>query len=98
LRKIELNINPVRANFVTSNFTGGFHDSDRDKIIERLVAQLTGTVKWIDNMHALSSVSQTIIEIGPGRPLKDFFKTIEVPCTSITTFSAASRAFEIKKN
>ncbi|MCK9276138.1 MAG: ACP S-malonyltransferase [Syntrophales bacterium] len=98
LREIESNINPDRAFFVTSNFTGGFHENNREKIIEHLIAQLTGTVKWIDNMHALSSVSQKIFEIGPGRPLRDFFKTIEISCTSITTLSAASRVFEAEKD
>jgi len=34
-----------------------------------------------------------IYELGPNRPLREFFKTIGVNCTSITTFSSAQRVF-----
>jgi [acyl-carrier-protein] S-malonyltransferase/trans-AT polyketide synthase/acyltransferase/oxidoreductase domain-containing protein len=78
---------------VTSNFTGGFHSGDDGELKERLVAQLSNTVNWKDNMIRLASSAQAIYEIGPGRPLKEFFRTIGVDCRSITTFPSARRLF-----
>ena len=42
-------------------------------------------------MKALSACAGQIYEIGPGRPLRDFFRTLDVTCQSITTLSAAER-------
>ncbi len=78
---------------VTSNFTGSFHSSDKEEVIERLVAQLSGTVQWCDNMRAIASQADRVYEIGPNRPLRDFFKTIGVTCVSLTTLSSAERTF-----
>ncbi|HSD94657.1 MAG TPA: ACP S-malonyltransferase, partial [Syntrophales bacterium] len=78
---------------VTSNYTGRFHSSDMEEVIERLVAQLSGTVQWCDNMRAIASQADTVYEIGPNRPLRDFFKTIGVTCISLTTLSSAERTF-----
>jgi len=57
------------------------------------VLQLSSAVRWIDNMRTLSSTTETIYEVGPGRPLRDFFKTIGITCSSITALSAAQRLF-----
>ena len=84
---------PENAVRVTSNFTGGFHSADREEVIERLVAQLSGTVQWCDNMRAIASQADTVYEIGPNRRLRDFFKTIGVTCVSLTTLSSAERTF-----
>ncbi len=78
---------------VTSNYTGSFHSSDKEEVIERLVAQLSGTVQWCDNMRAIASQADRVYEIGPNRPLRDFFKTIGVTCVSLTTLSSAERTF-----
>ncbi len=78
---------------VTSNYTGSFHSSDREEVIDRLVAQLSGTVQWCENMRAIASKADTVYEIGPNRPLRDFFKTIGVTCFSLTTLSSAERTF-----
>jgi len=78
---------------VTSNYTGGFHSPDMEEVIERLVAQLSGTVQWCDNMRAIASQADRVYEIGPNRPLRDFFKTIGVTCVSLTTLSSAERTF-----
>lgn len=78
---------------VTSNYTGRFHSSDKEEVIERLVAQLSGTVQWCDNMRAIASQADRVYEIGPNRPLRDFFKTIGVTCISLTTLSSAERTF-----
>jgi [acyl-carrier-protein] S-malonyltransferase/trans-AT polyketide synthase/acyltransferase/oxidoreductase domain-containing protein len=94
LKEIEPKIRPENAPAVTSNFTGGFHEGDTGRIIDRLVSQLSGTVRWIDNMHALAEGPVSVVEMGPGRPLRDFFKSIGVSCTSVTTFAAAGRTFQ----
>jgi len=85
------NLRPEAAVNVTSNYTGSFHSDNVEQIEERLVAQLSSTVRWRDNMEAISSCADAVYEIGPNRPLRDFFKTIGVNCSSITTLSGAER-------
>ncbi len=84
---------PEKAAAVTSNYTGTYHLPEVDAILNALVLQLSSAVRWIDNMRALSARAKTIYEVGPGRPLRDFFKTIDVTCSSITALSAAQRLF-----
>jgi [acyl-carrier-protein] S-malonyltransferase len=96
LHAIVLKLTPKNASKVTSNFTGFFHTNSGGEIIDRLVSQLSGTVQWRKNMESLAASAQLIIEIGPSRPLREFFKTIGVQCQSITTLSAATRLFEKK--
>ena len=86
-------LSPGEASRVTSNFSGAFHEPNSNAIIDRLVSQLSGTVRWTDNMAVIAGAADEILEIGPGRPLKDFFRTIDRACTSITTLTAAERAF-----
>lgn len=88
------NIEAEKAVRVTSNFTGGFHSDSAGELRERLVLQLSNTVNWKDNMIRLVSSAKTVYEIGPSRPLKEFFRTIGIDCRSITTLSAARRLFE----
>ncbi len=88
---------PQHADRVTSNYTGTFHLAATDAIMNALVLQLSSAVRWIDNMRALSSSTKTVFEVGPGRPLRDFFKTIGITCSSITTLSAAERLFRDEK-
>ena len=78
---------------VTSNFTGQFHFNAPDAIIDGLVSQLSNTVRWVDNMKCLADTANMIYEIGPSRPLRDFFKTIDISCASITTLATADRSF-----
>jgi len=78
---------------VTSNYTGTYHLPTVDAIVKSLVLQLSSAVRWIDNMRTLSSTTKSVFEVGPGRPLRDFFKTIGITCSSITTLSAAERLF-----
>lgn len=84
-----------KANTVTSNFTGGFHSGESKDILNNLVFQLNHTVRWVDNMHHLAALSDEIYEVGPGRPLRDFFKTKEIICSSITTLTSAERLFHV---
>ncbi len=93
LNSIALKLNPANAIRVTSNYSGAFHTANTAKIIEALVAQVSNSVKWRDNMKVLAEKTKVVYEIGPNRPLKKFFESIDIPCKSITTFSSARRAF-----
>ena len=94
LRIFEAGMTAENATGVTSNYTGGFHPDDKNEIIRSLVYQLSNTVKWVDNMSELSSQADKIYEVGPGRPLRAFFQTMDVDCSSITALSAAERLFQ----
>ncbi|MBN2568539.1 MAG: ACP S-malonyltransferase [Deltaproteobacteria bacterium] len=94
LAALSKKLNPANARMVTSNFSGLFHSESKSEIIDRLVSQLSGTVQWKKNMHVLAAHADTIYEVGPGRPLRDFFKTIGVTCSSITTLQSARRLFD----
>lgn len=56
---------------VLSNFSGTFHTPET--LVDSLVSQLSGSVKWISNMRLLSSSASAIYEIGPNRVLGRFF-------------------------
>ncbi len=96
LRVIGEGIDPDKSASVTSNFRGVFHSGLYEDLIYNLVSQLNHAVLWVDNMRALASLTETIYEVGPSRPLREFFKTINVTCTPITTFAKAEKTF--KKN
>ena len=81
------------ASRVTSNYAGFFHASSVDAIINNLVSQLSNSVLWRENMQVLARRASRIYEIGPGRPLRDFFRTIDVTCDSITGLTAAEKIF-----
>lgn len=83
-----------QARRVTSNYTGDFHSGDSEDIINNLLMQLSGTVDWCENMRRLAGKAEKIYEVGPNRPLHNFFKTLGVSCKSITSVSAANRVFD----
>jgi len=83
-----------RAGCVTSNLTGGFHDSDAAGIRERLVGQLSGTVRWRDNMTTLAAEPASIFEVGPSRPLRGFFRSVGVDVVSVVDLRSAERALQ----
>jgi [acyl-carrier-protein] S-malonyltransferase/trans-AT polyketide synthase/acyltransferase/oxidoreductase domain-containing protein len=89
-------LHSASAQQVTSNFTGGFHPDDVETVIDNLVFQISGTVQWRQNMDHLCEKADTFYEIGPHRPLKQFFKSIDVECKSITTLAAAERTFNVQ--
>jgi [acyl-carrier-protein] S-malonyltransferase/trans-AT polyketide synthase/acyltransferase/oxidoreductase domain-containing protein len=93
LNTVAAKLNPTNAERVTSNVTGRFHTGGAESIIDTLVSQISNSVNWRGNMQALAEKAGTIYEIGPNRPLKNFFKSIGVTCRSITTLSAARREF-----
>ncbi|KQC07352.1 MAG: malonyl CoA-ACP transacylase [Smithella sp. SDB] len=94
LEEIGKDLDPRNAFKVTSNFTGGFHSDNVREIRSKLVNQLSNTVHWRENMQSLAAKAEAIYEIGPGRPLRDFFKTIGVTCQSITGLSTAEKIFK----
>ena len=94
LRMIGQGIYHDKSITVTSNFRGGFHSGLYEDLIYNLVSQLNHSVLWVNNMKSLASQADTIYEVGPGRPLRDFFKAINVTCTSITTLATAEKTFK----
>src|SRR5690606_5211511 len=86
-------LDAARAERVASNFSGGFHEAAEGAIRERLVRQISGTVRWVDDMNALAPRAASVVEIGPGRPLTGFFKEIGVAVTAVRTLRDAEKAF-----
>ena len=82
---------PEAAAVVVSNLHGGFHRPERASIIDALTRQVSGTVDWIANMHALCGVATEIYEVGPSRPLRGFFSTLGREVTTIVSVKAAER-------
>ncbi len=85
-------LRPENAPRVASNFTGGFHPADAMAIRTNLVRQISGTVRWLDNMRALATRAERILEVGPGRPLSGFFREIGVSTVSIMNLKGAEKA------
>ncbi|MDD5169051.1 MAG: ACP S-malonyltransferase, partial [Syntrophales bacterium] len=79
---------------VTSNFTGTFHSGRFEDLVMALTSQLGHTVRWTDNMTAIAGAANRIYELGPGRPLREFFKAQNVECQSVISFSTAQRLLE----
>ena len=83
------------AGRVLSNFTGGFYPSDDvGAVIDGLTRQISGAVRWVDNMTAITRTTPTAVyEIGPRRPLRGFFRALGLSVTAITNRTTARRAF-----
>ena len=81
-----------RAPRVASNYTGAFHAADAAGVRDALVRQISGTVRWVDNMRALHERTTRIVEIGPGKPLSGFFKDMGVTVQAITDLASAREA------
>jgi [acyl-carrier-protein] S-malonyltransferase len=92
-KEVGTGLTPENAPKVTSNFTGGFHADSASEIINNMVNQLSNAVKWRENMQVLADRATEVYEVGPGRPLREFFKTINVACQSITGLAAAEKIF-----
>jgi len=76
---------------VTSNLTGGFHVPEKTAVIDALVGQISGTVDFIGNRHALAAAADEIVEVGPNRPLRGFFRTIGRDVISIVSVASAQK-------
>ena len=84
-------IDASRCGVVSSNFTGGFHEPNLEALLDGLTRQVSGTVDWIANMDALASVADRILEVGPNRPLRGFFKKSGHDVASIISVRAARK-------
>jgi len=85
-------VDASRAPKVASNYSGSFHPDDAAAVRSNLVRQISGTVRWVDDMRALAARAGRIIEIGPGRPLSGFFRELGVTTVAVRTVKDAERA------
>jgi len=83
-----------KAKQVLSNFTGTFHTAD--DLIENLVRQISGSVRWNQNMEALKSVSAEVIECGPNRVLSKFCSSIGLNAKTISDIRSMQKNLELK--
>lgn len=84
-----------RATRVVSNYTGTFHTGDRADLVDALTRQISGAVRWLACMRALlDSNPDRVVEVGPGRPLRGFFRSLgaKVPVEAVTNLTSARRA------
>ncbi len=88
------NFSPRYATDVVSNVTGTFYRGDLKSVQQALIEQITGRVRWRDNMGALMRVSDRIIEVGPNRPLGAFFRSEGREIQSIIDLRSARRVLE----
>lgn len=91
LHKDSMSHSPLRN--VVSNYLGGFYSGQLDELLRSLAKQLSHSVKWRDNMAALLSKTNHILEVGPSRPLKGFFKTLGVDITAVINPKQAHKVF-----
>jgi len=95
LEQVRAEMRPDASARVVSNVGGGFHDGSLEGLVEKLTAQISGTVRWRDNMAALGGVSQAIFEVGPNRPLRGFFKALGVGVKAIVDVRSARKALGV---
>lgn len=67
---------------VFSNATGSLHSQDPVTIKQEMLAQITGTVKWLDCIVA--SGAHDFVEFGPGKVLSGLVRRIDRQNTSIS--------------
>ena len=87
-----------RATAVASNYLGDFHSVDVDAIIDALSRQISGSVRWNDNMRVLLRRTPDghipeVFEVGPNKPLRGFFASLGVSVRCIVDMRTANRAF-----
>lgn len=80
-----------RSSVVTSNLRGGFHTGRPEDLLDSLEHQVSGPVNWMANMRALASAADRILEVGPGRPLRRFFKSLGIEIGSIVSCKMAEK-------
>jgi len=76
---------------VVSNVTGTFHRPNADAIAEALATQVSAPVRWLDCMRTIAGACRRIAEIGPGKPLSGFFKSLDVAVSHVGDIAAAER-------
>jgi len=78
---------------VASNFTGTLHAAAGERVVDALVRQISATVRWLDNMRVLLDVAKTVVEMGPGRPLRGFFAALGVKIAAVTNIASTDAYF-----
>jgi len=81
---------------VISNYLGGFYpDMQISSLIDGLTKQISGSVKWRQNMDALIKHTKCILEVGPAAPLRGFFKSIGVTIQSVINVKTLHKTFDL---
>lgn len=80
---------PGRAAGVTSNLTGAFYVPELPALMDGLSQQVSRTVEWTENMRVLAAASDRLVEVGPNRPLRGFFKALGRDVTAVLSVRAA---------
>lgn len=83
--------NLSNCNKVLSNFSGTYHTADT--LVSALVDQISGPVRWVDNMKAIGKNSIPIYEVGPQRVLSKFLATLNIPSKAITDIRSLEKTF-----
>jgi malonyl CoA-acyl carrier protein transacylase len=81
-----------RCPAVLSNFTGTWHTPAT--LADSLVRQISGPVRWVDDMQALAAIPR-VVEVGPGRPLRAFFRSLDRTIDSVFNTLTAARLFGV---
>lgn len=88
--------NTDKLTSIISNYSGDFYpDMQINTLIHGLTKQISGSVKWRQNMHNLIQHANHILEIGPGSPLRGFFKSIGVTIQSIISVKTINKIFAV---
>jgi len=83
---------PEKAEQVLSNYTGKFHQART--LLESLTRQISGSVRWVENMEHIKAAGLGVIEIGPNRPLGAFFRSVGVEARSILSVRTAEKVLK----
>ncbi len=94
LEGVRARLDAPKAAAVTSNFLGGFHAGTAEALIDALTRQISGTVRWRDNMAALLGAAPRVVEVGPNRPLRGFFKNVGAQVQAVVDVRSAAKAFD----
>jgi [acyl-carrier-protein] S-malonyltransferase/trans-AT polyketide synthase/acyltransferase/oxidoreductase domain-containing protein len=79
------------ATSVLCNVTGSWHTCDRDGLVDALAEQVSAPVRWLDCMRTLVERCERVIEVGPGKPLSGFFKSLDVAVVHVGDVASADR-------
>jgi [acyl-carrier-protein] S-malonyltransferase/trans-AT polyketide synthase/acyltransferase/oxidoreductase domain-containing protein len=83
-----------RAALVVCNVTGAFYAPDRAALVDALTRQIVSPVRWLDCMKTLLANADRVIEIGPGKVLTGFFKSMDVAIENVSDVAGADRVFQ----
>jgi [acyl-carrier-protein] S-malonyltransferase len=82
-----------RAAVVASNYSGGFHSGQPHDLVDALTRQISGRVRWADNVRALAQLAPVLcVEVGPSSALKAFCGLQGLVAKSVTS-AAEARAW-----